>query len=249
VADRTSSQANKPDETEPAPAHLQQTQSHADRNANADSTPDSRGADSKGDGTNQNRHGAPDFKVEQLASPAAGPGEISTAPIQGVNTSSTPSGLPASSEPAPSQTTQSTQSTQSTPQMSAGDETVKTGPANQISFSVAAGDQQKVEVRVMDRAGEVRVSVRAPNEELAGTLRQDLGSLTGKLNQSGYSTEAFAPSRGGAESSRDQKYPDQQQPGGSERQNSGRNQQQGSQQNGGGKRPAWLDELENSLAT
>jgi flagellar hook-length control protein FliK len=101
----------------------------------------------------------------------------------------------------------------------------------------------------MDRAGEVRVSVRAPNEEVAGTLRQDLGSLTGKLNQSGYTTEAFTPSRGSTEFSRDQKTADQQQQNGSERQSSGRNQQQSSQQEGRGKRPAWLDEFENSLAT
>ena len=95
----------------------------------------------------------------------------------------------------------------------------------------------------------MRVSVRAPNEEVAGTLRQDLGSLTGKLNQSGYTTEAFTPSRGSGEFSRDQKNAQPQQ-NGSERQSSGRDQQQqSSQQNGRRNRPAWLDELDNSLAT
>jgi hypothetical protein len=129
------------------------------------------------------------------------------------------------------------------------EEPVKTGAANQISFSVATSDQQKVEVRVMDRAGEVRVSVRAPNEEVAGTLRQDISSLTGKLNQSGYNTEAFTPSRGSAEFSRDQRNTDPQQQSGGDRQNSARDQQQSPQQEGRGKRPAWLDELENSLST
>ena len=148
--------------------------------------------------------------------------------------------------PAPVQTAQASQAAPLTP---ANDETVKTGTANQISFSVPTGDNQKVEVRLMDRAGEVRVSVRAPNEEVAGTLRQDLGSLTGKLNQSGYTTEAFTPSRGSTEFSRDQKTADQQQQNGSERQNSARDQQQSPQQEGRGKRPAWLDELDNSLAT
>ena len=102
----------------------------------------------------------------------------------------------------------------------------------------------------MDRAGEVRVSVHAPNEELAGTLRQDLGALTGKLNQNGFSTEAFTPSRGSADFSRDQKNAEPQQQSGSERQSSGRGQQQqSSPQNGRNHRPAWLDELENTLAT
>lgn len=127
-------------------------------------------------------------------------------------------------------------------------ETPKTGTANQISISVPAGDQQNVQVRLMDRAGEVHVTVRAPNEEMAGSLRQDLGSLTNKLNQSGFSTEAFTPSSGGGTLSRDQKTADPQQQNGDDRQTPERNQQQNSQQNPRGKRPAWLDEFENSLA-
>ncbi|HXJ38395.1 MAG TPA: hypothetical protein VNH18_03895, partial [Bryobacteraceae bacterium] len=49
----------------------------------------------------------------------------------------------------------------------------KTGQASQLSFSVPVNDHQKIEVRVMDRAGEVRVSVRTPNEDLATSLRED----------------------------------------------------------------------------
>jgi hypothetical protein len=188
-----------------------------------------------------------DLNTEQTVAPNPGSGENSQLAAQGVYSPSAPS-IPASaSDPASAQATQRTPSPLPTPP---ADETTKTGPANQISISVPAGDQQKVEVRLMDRAGEVRVSVHAPNEELAGTLRQDLGSLTGKLNQSGYTTEAFTPSRGSGEFSRDQKNADPQQQNGSERQSSARDpQQQSSPQNGRGKRPAWLDELDNSLAT
>ena len=129
------------------------------------------------------------------------------------------------------------------------DATVKTGTANELSFSVSSSDQQKVEVRVMDRAGEVRVSVRTPNEELASTLRSDLGSLTGKLNQSGFTTEAFAPSSHSGEFSRDQNNPpaNQQQGGGQDRNFQRQGQQQDSQQQDSrARRPQWLDELENA---
>ena len=129
-------------------------------------------------------------------------------------------------------------------------ETPKTGTASQISISVPAGDQQNVQVRLTDRAGEVRVSVHAPNEELAGNLRQDLGSLTAKLNQSGFSTEAFTPSTGGGTLSRDQKSadPQPQNQDGSGRHTPGRSpQQQNSQQNGQGRRPAWMNEFESSM--
>ena len=129
-------------------------------------------------------------------------------------------------------------------------ETAKMGAANQISITVPGADQQNVQVRLTDRAGEVRVTVHAPNEELAGTLRQDLGSLTTKLNQSGFSTEAFTPSTGGGTLSRDQKDADPQpQNQDSSRQTPGRSpQQQNSQQNGQDKRPAWMEEFESSMA-
>ena len=130
------------------------------------------------------------------------------------------------------------------------DTTAKTGTASELSFSVSGSDQQKVEVRVMDRAGEVRVSVRTPNEELATTLRSDLGSLTGKLNQSGFTTEAFAPGSHSGEFSREQNNPsaNQQQSSGQDRNFQRQGQQQESQQDSRSRRPQWLDELENSMS-
>jgi hypothetical protein len=238
IAEQPALVANKPVEAQPAATAVQPAQSQAGPNADS-------GSNAKGDDAAPgNRHGALDLNADQTVAPNPVSAEIPQATAQSVYTPASPA--PAS-EPASAQATQRTSSPVLTP---AVDETTKTGPANQISISVPAGDQQKVEVRLMDRAGEVRISVHAPNEELAGTLRQDLGSLTGKLNQSGYTTEAFTPSRGGGEFSRDQKSADSQQQSGSERQSSGRDQQQqSSQQNGRGNRPAWLDELDNSLAT
>jgi hypothetical protein len=157
---------------------------------------------------------------------------------------------PAAPAPAPAQTP--SQPPQIATHASANlhsDAAVKTGTASELSFSVSASDQQKVEVRVTDRAGEVRVSVRTPNEELASTLRSDLGSLTGKLSQSGYTTEAFAPAAHIGEFSRDQSNSpaNQQQGGGQDRNFNRQGQQQDSQQDGRARRPQWLDEFENSM--
>lgn len=210
----------------------------------------STGADSNAD----NRHAA----NQQSDSGAAAADGLTAAPAAQADTSyqavhiaaaDGPASMPAAaSAPAPAQ---ASQVAAHVPVMGHADVPAKTGTASELTFSVSAADQQKVEVRVMDRAGEVRVSVRAPNEELASTLRTDLGSLTGRLNQSGFATEAFAPASHGGEFSRGQSNngpSDQQQNGGQDRNAGRQNQPQDSQQDGRGKRPAWLDEFENSMA-
>ena len=53
--------------------------------------------------------------------------------------------------------------------------------------------QGSVEVRVLERAGEVRLSVRTPDTELANSLRQQLGDLVGRLEQTGYQAETWRP--------------------------------------------------------
>ena len=123
--------------------------------------------------------------------------------------------------------------------------------AREISLQVSTNDDQKVDVRLVERAGEIHVSVRTPDSALAHEMRQDLGSLTGKLAQSGYSTEHFTP-LGSSSSSLSAQRTTQ------ENQDSSRGQGQASQHGGSGqqqqpqdergKRPAWVEEMENSLA-
>lgn len=213
---------------------VQSAQSSSGQNADPNTSSDPKGADSRRSDATLN------------AAPAASPAPASQV-SQSVYPDAAASGPAAPAPAAPSRAPQSVATTASaslTPPPAAP----KTGAASQISISVPAGDQQNVQVRLMDRAGEVHVTVRAPNEELAGSLRSDLSSLTGKLNQNGFSTEAFTPSSG-SDSSRDQRSADPQQQSGAERQTPGRNpQQQSSQQNNRGNRPAWLDEFENSMA-
>ena len=125
----------------------------------------------------------------------------------------------------------------------------------QISLRVASpkGDDHTVEIRLTERAGEVRVAVRTPDETLARTMREDLGSLTGKLQQSGFAAESIAPSHAGSSSfSEHHGEPSNSNPdsdGGrrqsSQQQNqSGRGQQE---QEENEKRPSWMEALDQSL--
>jgi hypothetical protein len=75
---------------------------------------------------------------------------------------------------------------------------VKPEPLRELSLVVpgkqAEGRTQgSVEVRVLERAGEVRLSVRTPDTELATSLRQQLGDLVGRLEQTGYQAETWRP--------------------------------------------------------
>jgi hypothetical protein len=127
-----------------------------------------------------------------------------------------------------------------------------TGRATQeISLQISSEDDRKVDVRLVQRAGEVLVAVRTPDVALAHDLRQDLGSLTGKLAQSGYATEQFTPLSAGSSNLSNQ-------PGTPNGQDSSRGHGQNPQQGGSGqqqqpedergRRPDWVEEMENSLA-
>jgi hypothetical protein len=54
-----------------------------------------------------------------------------------------------------------------------------------------SGGEQRVEVRLMERGGEVHVAVRTPDTQLAGALRENLPSLSARLEQTGMRTESW----------------------------------------------------------
>ena len=96
-------------------------------------------------------------------------------------------------------------------------------------MSISSDTDQKVEVRLVERAGEVHVSLRTPDETLAHSMREDLGSLSGKLADSGYGAESYAPVHNSSSFLSDQR--------GAAHQNSDGGRQQGSQQHGGQQQP------------
>jgi hypothetical protein len=123
---------------------------------------------------------------------------------------------------------------------------LRTGAAQEISIRIAPPDSPAVDLRVIERAGQVHVDVRTSDSAMQTSLRQDLGTLTNSLERAGYHTETFTPSSAlgrAASSAQTGNHENQQDPsqnrGGAGDFSGGRRQQQ--QQ----KRPGtWLEELE-----
>jgi hypothetical protein len=127
-------------------------------------------------------------------------------------------------------------------------ETHRAGAAHEITLKLSPTRESGVEVRVVERAGEVRVAVRTPDGELAQSLRQNLGDLTRSLEDRGYRSETWHPAAAQAASSgsapQDNRsdggnYGDPRQAwSGGEGQHGGEGRRRHPQQ------PAWVEELE-----
>ncbi len=124
---------------------------------------------------------------------------------------------------------------------------LRAGAAQEISIRIAQPDSSTIDLRVVERSGQLHVDVRTTDTAMQTSLRQDLGTLTNSLNRAGYHSETFGPSSTSGRmassaqmSNQDDRQDPSQNRGGSGNFPGGRRQQQ--QQ----KRPSiWLEELEN----
>jgi hypothetical protein len=64
-------------------------------------------------------------------------------------------------------------------------------PARDIRLQVSG--EQRVDVRLTERAGEIQVAVRTPDTRLAGALRDELPALSARLELSGFRAETWHP--------------------------------------------------------
>jgi hypothetical protein len=71
-------------------------------------------------------------------------------------------------------------------------EVLKAPLVRDMKFEVGGG-QQRVEVRLSERAGEVKMTVRTADEPLADTLRENLPALNARLAESGFKSDAWHP--------------------------------------------------------
>lgn len=125
----------------------------------------------------------------------------SAAAVRGVPVNEPVSGLTRSDNPAPSAAAPVDRTMEA---RLAQDQPKAATTAHDMRFAMGAGDQ-RVEVRVAERGGEVHVDVRTPDERLAGSLRDDLPSLTAKLESAGLRAETWhADSSSGAGRERQQ---------------------------------------------
>jgi hypothetical protein len=157
---------------------------------------------------------------------------------------------PASAPEAPVATVASAESTNLA--QAAGEPQIKPSePLKQLSIQVGDARQERVQLRVVEQAGQLQVAVRSASPELTQGLRQGLSDLVGRLDQSGFHAEAWRPGgtagavQGPAETRQEntqaQSDGSQGQPGSS---------QQGRQQGNPNQspRPQWVEELEGSFA-
>jgi hypothetical protein len=112
-------------------------------------------------------------------------------------------------------------------------------PVRNVHMQLSGDDNQHVDVKLVDRGGELRVSVKAGDTNLAQSLQDHMPELTTRLDQQRFRTEVWSPrepapsqshtsssGRGSSSSNSDG--------------NSGRRQNRQQKE-----RPEWLDELEN----
>jgi hypothetical protein len=174
---------------------------------------------------------APQIQLRTLASPS------SIGPQSQTISSQTP-GAP---EPANAEKAHDPQPAASATVLPHADWAAKSEPVRDLSLLVGSSSTGQVEVKVQERAGEIRVAVHSSNPELTTELRQQLGDLVGKLERSGYHTETYKPSLTPAS-------PQSSNPSGTGQQQDLPGRQQQQQQQGGGRQkkvnqPQWVQEM------
>jgi hypothetical protein len=74
----------------------------------------------------------------------------------------------------------------------AAKEPAKTAFVRDMKFEVAGGEQ-RVEVRLTERSGEVRMTVRTADEPLGNALRENLPALSARLAENGFKSDVWHP--------------------------------------------------------
>jgi hypothetical protein len=125
-----------------------------------------------------------------------------------------------------------------------------TGPLKDISLQVSQPGDQKVEVRVVQQSGELRVAVRTGDSDLAHGMQQGLSDLVGRLQDNGFRAEAWRPGGSTVQSGpvlEARSSPSGSQNGDSQSHSGNSHQQQGERRQNQSQRPGWVDELESSI--
>jgi len=119
-------------------------------------------------------------------------------------------------------------------------------PAQEISIRIAPPEGSPVDLRVVERSGQVHVDVRTADPVMQTSLRQDLGTLTSSLERAGYHSETFTPSSTLARAASSAQMNNQ-----DDRQDSPQNRGGSGEFSGGRRQPqqqkrssTWLEELE-----
>ena len=121
------------------------------------------------------------------------------------------------------------------------------GPVREISMRFNDQTQDSAHLRVVEKGGEVLVSVRSGSEQLARTLSSDLGELTHRLEQSGFQAELYRPSATSSSSEPGQDRRDNPTTADQNANKSWSRDGKDSQDHPGQKAREWMDDLEESM--
>ena len=125
--------------------------------------------------------------------------------------------------------------------------------AHTVSLRVSDAGEQRVDLKITERQGEVHVAVRAADADLAGSLRENLGELVHKLEQTGLRAEGWQPAPAASASGNpagrqaEKEFTGGQQSGQQQQQQQHRDGRQGRQQESN--RGRWTEAVENSFSS
>ena len=127
-----------------------------------------------------------------------------------------------------------------------------TEPLKELSLQVGNQNQERVEVRMVERGGELHVAVRTGNTDLAHGLREGITDLVSRLQETGFRTDTWRPVHAAASvsaASSPQQSATQFRNHSDSQSNPGWSQQQPRDQRDQhqSNRPNWVEELEGSL--
>jgi hypothetical protein len=183
-AGQRSATAETSGDTSDAPSGYSQEQSggtEGDRNPARNSRPHAAGA------------GAGD-----AAEPGAGqgPASMSALPTVSQPTPDAIGSVPTTAPPPSASASSPSHSADAAPTAEAAGAATSAGAAaNDIRVEVPT-ESGKIDVRIMERGGDLHVSVRTADNHLAGNLREGLPALSARLEESGFRSEAWRPGAG-----------------------------------------------------
>ena len=122
------------------------------------------------------------------------------------------------------------------------------GPMKELSIRMEAAEGQKVDVRFVQRAGDLQIAVKSGDDITTQGLRHGLSDLANRLNETGYHAETWRPGQQAPPESSSTSSENQSQSDGSQSNSGGPQQDRGQRHNNPSNRPPWIDELESNLS-
>jgi hypothetical protein len=123
-------------------------------------------------------------------------------------------------------------------------------PIRDFSLRLTGQDQDKVEVKVVETAGEIRVAVHSADPELTSSLQQGIGDLVGKLESHAMHAETWRPageSTASAPTARSENSQNNQQPFSGDGSQDRQSRQQQTLQQRRRNKPDWLQEIDGTF--